>query len=288
MSVTKNSLVVLIGLGLAGALPAQIKIAKERIPPDMSSNVRAQVERLYSGSPEERARGTEALGELGDKAASAVPFLVLILDDQADVLVQGAFLSAAIVAEVASRALGKIGSPAVEPLIAVLEDKTASDLVRGRAAEALGATKDSRAVAPLLAALKDPDAFVRSRAAGALGGTRDARAVVPLSALLRDKDRDVRWRSVIALAEIKDARAVQPLITVLGDEDEQVRLRAAEGLGELGDKRAVEPLIGALQDQLPVVKKYAEEALKKITGQNLGGDQSKWREWWEQYKAANR
>ena len=67
----------------------------------------------------------------------------------------------------AALALGKIGEPAVEPLIAALKDSVGD--VRRTAAEALGKVGDRRAVEPLIAALKDSDDYVRREAAEALG-----------------------------------------------------------------------------------------------------------------------
>jgi len=66
----------------------------------------------------------------------------------------------------AALALGKIGKPAVEPLIAALKDKDSR--VRYSAAWALGKIGDKRAVEPLIAALKDKDSTVRRDAAWAL------------------------------------------------------------------------------------------------------------------------
>ena len=75
-------------------------------------------------------------------------------------------------------ALGKIGTPAVEPLIEGLKDKDSN--VRMGVAEALGKIKDVRAVEPLIGSLKDPEPGVCEKAAIALGEIKDARAVEPL------------------------------------------------------------------------------------------------------------
>ena len=49
----------------------------------------------------------------------------------------------------------------------------------------------------------------------ALGQTRDERAVLPLIAMLQDKEDGVRWAVAAALRAMADARAVEPLIRVL-------------------------------------------------------------------------
>ncbi len=65
-----------------------------------------------------------------------------------------------------AEALGKIGKPAVMPLIAALNNRNAT--VRWLAAETLGKIKDSRAMEPLKHALNDKDGYVRGKVAKAL------------------------------------------------------------------------------------------------------------------------
>ena len=94
-------------------------------------------------------------------------------------------------------ALGKIGKPAMEPLI-----------------EALG---DSG----LLAA----------KALGEIGG---ARAVESLIGVLSDKNWQGRVFAALALGMIEDERAVEPLIKASGDDIPWVRNAAKEALKKLG------------------------------------------------------
>jgi len=70
-----------------------------------------------------------------------------------------------------------------------------------------------------------------------------------------------------------------PLISALKDEDGDVREAAAEALGELKDPRAVEPLISVLKDEDGSVRWWAVKALNKITGEDFGEDEAKWRDW---------
>jgi|ERR1700722_397187 HEAT repeat protein len=170
--------------------------------------------------------------------------------------------------------LVKIGTPAVEPLIAALKDPRW--YVRESAVDALGEINDPRVIEPLIAvlndmpsvqsaakaalikigvpaveqlisALKDADARVRRwNAASVLGEIKDPRAVEPLIAALNDTDYIVRRTAVSSLGEIKDLRMVEPLITALKDKDVGVRDEAAEVLGEIKDPRMVERLIAFL------------------------------------------
>lgn len=91
--------------------------------------------------------------------------------------------------------------------------------------------------------------YVRAGAARALGELGDSRAVEPLITALKDENAHVRRRATWALGELGDPRAVEPLRVALKDEDETVRADAATALEKLGNARAVEPLRAALEDE---------------------------------------
>ncbi len=161
----------------------------------------------------------------------------------------------------AAQKLGEIkDSRAVEPLIAALKDRR----VQEAAIVALGKIGDARALEPLIAALKDIYSDVRWWAAYALGKIGDARAVESLIAALKDSDSDVG--AAEALGKIGDTRAVEPLMSVLEDGNGEWRSRArvdaARALGEIGDARAVGPLIQSVSDKW--VSEFAVESLKKL------------------------
>jgi HEAT repeat protein len=193
----------------------------------------------------------------------------------------------------AREALVKIGTPALELLIAALHHQ--AEYVRQHAAWALGDIGEARAVEALISALEDGNWAVRNNAAYGLGQIGDARAVEVLIATLEDEDKDVRVtarealekigspavgplisaikaentnvriNAVWVLGDIKDDQAVEPLIAALQDEDnEVVRQNAAYGLGQIGHPRAVEALILALKDEYEPVRKNAAWSLGKI------------------------
>jgi hypothetical protein len=115
----------------------------------------------------------------------------------------------------------------------------------GELTEILGYKVHNIAVAPLIAALHDPDETVRKEAAKILGKVGDARAVEPLIEALKDDDEDVRWAAANALGNI-GTPVLQPLIRALKDEalkddDEDVRWAAAYALGHIEDARALQP-----------------------------------------------
>ncbi len=158
-------------------------------------------------------------------------------------------------------ALGQIGAPAVQPLIARLKD--CDWIVRLAAAQALRQIGDPLAIYPLIARLKDQDWHVRQTAAQALGQIGEPRAVAQLIAVLNDRSNRVRKAAANALGQI-GAFAVEPLIVRLKDKNKDVRQAAAQALGQIGDPRAVEPLIARLKDRDWDVRQAAIEALGQI------------------------
>jgi len=157
--------------------------------------------------------------------------------------------------------LGKIGTPAIEPLLAVLRQRNENDKlssterrwVEDNAERALGAIGEP-AVEPLLSIMrhdiKDPGYSGVVEAARALGYIKDPRAVEPLLAAIRDPDHDVQWGAANALGNFKDARSVGPLIDALKNSG-YVNLQesAIKALGEIKDARAIEPLIETLKGE---------------------------------------
>ncbi|MFC1742790.1 sodium-dependent transporter [Candidatus Riflebacteria bacterium] len=160
----------------------------------------------------------------------------------------------------AANALGNIkDSRAVKPLIQAMKSK--DEKVRKVSEEALCKIINTATVAHLLTALKDNDRNVRYVAARILGEIKDARTIEPLIAALKDKEKIVRIEAIKALGNLKEPRAGEHLIKAL--KDEQVQLHAKEALVKIG-KPAVQPLITALMDKNRMVKRLAAEALGKI------------------------
>ena len=255
-------LMIVVGLlpAMGGIAAAQPVTLTREIPPDIPSDVRKQIERLHSSNPARRARASRSLGEMGAKAAPAVPFLVELLNDREvaksfgdrmlDVLspLGGSGIG---VWDEARRALVRIGAFSVEPLVTALHDE------RPR---------------------------VRKHAALTLGGIKHPRAVDPLINALQDRDVEVRMWAAKALGDIGNSRAVEPLLSAMKDEDPNVRQYALTALGAIRDWRAIEPLIEELKKAPP--SPWAATALFEITGERLGEDPQKWQEWWDRNRAA--
>lgn len=149
-------------------------------------------------------------------------------------------------------ALGRIGAPAVEPLIRIL---CHSDLrahydsreqnVRLLAAEELGRIGDARAVEHLVLASEDQDQGVSRAAVDALGQI-GAPAVEPLLQLLTIEDWGVGRQAVDALAKIDDPQSIELFARAMSHSEERIRSAARSRLEKIGD-RAVESLTRELQ-----------------------------------------
>jgi len=165
--------------------------------------------------------------------------------------------------QVAAKALKEIGdSKAVDPLIRALKD--GNQEIKEIAAEALGQIGDSKAVDPLIMALKDGNWAIRLFAARALGKIGGKRTAEPLIRALKDRNRFVRRAAAEALGQIGDSKAVDPLIRALKDGNHEIKEIAAEALGKIGNPRAVEPLIEVLGDRNWISRKTAIKALGEI------------------------
>jgi hypothetical protein len=151
--------------------------------------------------------------------------------------------------------------------------------------------KDAEVYIPLLLrGVTDQDANIRWSAVRHLGYiARQPERVVPaLIQALGDPDDHVRSTAAFSLGyfEAEAEPAIDALIAVLSDEDNDVRWSAAVALRKIGvsAKRAVPALIGLLEDESPLMFGEAEDALKAITGQDLGRDAQAWRRWYEANK----
>jgi HEAT repeat protein len=133
----------------------------------------------------------------------------------------------------------------------------------------LGATKEVRAVEPLLEVLRGGHQRVRSAAAWALAEIGDRRAVEPLIDAFTEQPSEVYIR---ALTKFKDTRAIKPLIATLLREDSPLRLLAATALEEIDPnwtqspeaKSTVPLFLEALKDKHSEVRWVALETLEKI------------------------
>jgi len=145
--------------------------------------------------------------------------------------------------------------------IAALQDEDWG--IREDAAIALGQAGDSRAVRPLIVALRDSDHAVRTAATSALEYIGEP-AVVELGVCLRDPELSVQEAAASVLSTIADDRVLDPLISALLSPDWVVRMHAVKAVHRLGDGKAASTLVLLLQDKVPAVRYEAVSALKNL------------------------
>jgi len=304
-------LLAVIGAAAAEA-PGYAQAKRTRqIPSDTPDDVRQQIERLLSDDLTARIHAARNLGKMGTRAAPAVPFLMdcaHIMDYVEQILenmdryppgVLASFTHDVALGEQALEAIGRIGEPAVDPLIAMLKEHESAilwDIVplalaeigepavepltdvlmdrydptpsNGYAAEALGRIGAS-GLHPLLVALESEDISLRASAIRGLGYIEDLRSVEALIGVLGVETRGYNLGQLAAhsLSRI-GSLAVGPLITALQDENRKVRTNAAFALGYIGDARAIGPLAAALGDEETSVRHAAVGAFGRIKNES--------------------
>ncbi len=160
----------------------------------------------------------------------------------------------------ATRALIKIGEPAVQPLRRIAQAPV--DMrARQNALWALGEIGSKSVVEPLIEIFKDRNCNVRGRALTALSKIGDKRAVDPLLAML-DTEKEYAVGIAVFAAEMGDKRTIEPLIKVIR-EDNRSRSYAKDALLCLG-KDAVKPFVGLLTGNNKDIVACAADALAEL------------------------
>ena len=163
---------------------------------------------LRAALPEVRARAACDLREHGDDGVTAAAALADLLADAAPVdgavcgrrWWRGADPHVTSPGELAAAALVAQGSRSTPVLLSGLQSSAWT--ARRNAAWALGALRDTRAIAPLLDALKDAEPLVREQAAWALGAIRADPALDALLGALKDPHPGVRRQAAWAIGVI--------------------------------------------------------------------------------------
>jgi HEAT repeat protein len=191
-----------------------------------------------------RTFAVEALGKL--RVAEAAPRIVAMLDDsQAE--------------KAAVEALVRIGAPSVS---AILSGLRTLEQYSGRPAAFLALGKlGPPAIDPLIRSIDDAESDVRAMAAAALGEIGDPRAVERLSSLLGDEPR-VRNAAAIALSKIGTDGA-RVLLEATRDTHEDVREAAVAAVSRLGNASSA-VLIDALDNGTPRIRAVAIAGLARI------------------------
>lgn len=193
--------------------------------------VSLQIGKLNNADPAIRQQAATQLGVF-QSSRGVEPLILALNDTQPEVEVS------------AARSLGEIKDQrALEPLVTRL--KTSDNYeVRDASAVALGSL-GTPALQPLLALARDKDL---GGAAGSGLVAMGAPAVDPLIGMLNENDPGTRELAADWLGAIRDPRADQSLITAADDKDEHVQQAAARALGQIADPQAVGFLLSALHD----------------------------------------
>jgi tetratricopeptide (TPR) repeat protein len=143
--------------------------------------------------------------------------------------------------------------------------------VRSFAATALATGPQvNQFIAPLTAALTDPNPFVRLHSAETLYKYpgQEGVATKALIGHLTDQDTNIRWLATFIMGETlpKSPEAVQALSKSLADEDHRIRAGAAFALGGLGSnaQAALPELRKMNADVNPEVRRSVEDAIQNI------------------------
>lgn len=124
----------------------------------------------------------------------------------------------------AQASLARLGDAVVEPLIALLANASAPFDVRWRVALILGATGDSRALDPLIAALSDPSTEVRTCAVWALCELRQTGAFDALCGCVLNAfdDEQIPYMAALTLIACDVERAQTFLLDALRSDNDAV------------------------------------------------------------------
>ena len=165
-------------------------------------------------------------------------------------------------------------------------DKYSRHFDRCYAAVCLGTTRDSRALAPLIDALRDVDEkekckfreYLSAYAARGLALLKDPNAFDALLEALEDKRPPVKRASAHALANIGDIRAVKLLIEKFNDEDLEQGFTLHECLKKLTRKRDFKKWQYSKDRKKVFIPEFP--VLGVVEGPGYGYKQY-WRYWWQ-------
>lgn len=170
-------------------------------------------------------------------------------------------------AVVALGELGRVAQPAVEHLISLLVTSDSKDnpdfSLMEDIAVALGKTKASEAVGPLLQILQpdplhtDPGYRLQNLIIFALGDIGDKQATKRLVHLMiHCTELRVRGTAAIALGQIRDEEAIEPLIKVIGSKREEGWARdcAFKALFNYSGDVAAVPILRYLKEYPAIIK----------------------------------
>ena len=126
----------------------------------------------------------------------------------------------------------------------------------------------------------EPDPLVRQAIQEAISKLNTPLAKDVLIAGLQDDDLDVRLTCCKSLGQRSDPSVISALRVALEtDESLDVQLAAIDALGQIKSPQSVAALAKAVNDRDPALQYAGVQALKSVSGQDLGNDVSAWRQY---------
>src|SRR5262245_21297436 len=190
--------------------------------------------------------------------------------------------------ELAHALLPSASSPARRRvLVAAYERQVVGLEARARGGDAAAAAELARigttALTPLVAALDDPDAGVQRGAIAVLGRTANLAAAPALVKLARRPvkqpaaspyeamdERELRVAALVAAGRLASPAVFDAVLPLAESVEVATREAATFALGRTGDRRAVAPLIAALYDRRPSVATLACLGLARLRDPRVG------------------
>ena len=231
----------------SGFLNTFIRIFPQKNLKKLEAQLREEKENMQAGV-------CEVLGKIGDKRAIN-PIVELLKTTKSKTVINEA-----------STALGKMGTPAVQPLIELLKNK--DWLVRNGAIKALGMIKSPDAVKALIGMMGEEKSYINKPVANALREIGYP-AFDFLNNELKSKDRDIRAKSAFILGQIGDYRGLPSLLEAYNNDDStKVKQVSINAISLIDDPRSVDIFIGALKSKKPelrslIVNKLGESGNNK-------------------------
>jgi HEAT repeat protein len=258
---------------------------------DMTSEVRLGALRSAAGDQDKVVRMSVAKGLSGTSDMGVIePLARLFTDPEADVRDQAltGLNQALSVSDSRAEFRRSLGQPDIlKALVAVMETSAAAKTADRDAAAAVLGRIGSPAVDALLAALKSPNRLSREGAVTALGAAGDDRAVIALVAFgeLPDvrTDDPMTIRLYEALGASKSRKSREFLSQGLaGDQSDGRRSAAAMALGEIGDIRAVDALAAALSPNKTALDTTIGDVIQRLTDYYPDDPETEvdWKSWW--------
>lgn len=253
------------------------------IPDSVPAATRKIMAKLRSRRPARRCAAAFELGRM--KAAEAAPFLVRMLNDEADSMASGERLLQSViggdlarpVSSCASTALNQLGPAATTALRAAIDDSDSA--IRNRARRLLALSPEPAAVQTMAPLLSSPQFNLRKEALISVAQSGLPSRIEAIRNALKDDDAEVRGLALTYACAERQPWVFDAILAAAHDSDATVRALAMDRLGPRGDARAIDTLIGGLTDRDLGVRQRAHKSLCMITRVDRGTDAAAWREW---------